>query len=157
MAIEFPWIEDVFGEFIISKVHSMKLLDLNLSFNDTYSVDVLHNDGHFGSLNFDVVSRTPTRELKILNEDSFISWNGNPNGLFTYNLFTNQIEEVVLYDSYEHSDKYADYIVEDAYKDEVNDFFSCVSNHKSSMKYSFSKDIIIQKKIDLIQELGNDL
>lgn len=54
---------------------------LAIDYADNYQLLIKHTSGHQGLLAIDVVSRKAVRNLEIYGEDSYIEWNGQPDGL----------------------------------------------------------------------------
>ncbi len=150
MAIEMPWIIDCFGTIMDVKVFRNRISSLEISYPDCYNIIVLHDTGVQGTLQFDVVSRKAERSLKLIGENIFISWNGTPEGLFEYDYHENIERKIRLYDGVDHLTKYNQTIIENAYYDEVVNFFGVLNNYEVP-KYSFEKDKIVLKLLDQIQ------
>lgn len=150
-AIELPWIFDIFGEAIDFKVIKNKITKLNIDYDDIYSVIFKHKTGHIGVITVDVVSRKAVRNLEIFGENIHVFWEGTPDTLYNFDIDNKQKQFVNLYQKVEHDSKYADNIIEDAYKEEIINFFYVVEN-KAKPCYTFSKDINILKIIDRIEK-----
>ncbi len=103
----------------------------------------------------DLVSRKPVRNLEIINEDFYFSWDGSPTGLEKYNIDDGNPENINLYDEINVEDDYNQTIIENAYLEEIVDFFDAFSNEKSHGKHSFESDKYILNLIDIIEN-GED-
>jgi len=149
-AIELPWLTKVFGT--VKKIQVMKsnLTSLNLDYPDNYSVIFEHVNGSIGTLAVDVVSRKPVRNLEVFNENIYFSWNGSPDGLKVYD--TEQKKDVIieLYDHVDTVEGYSNFIIENAYYNEITTFFEMILNNNKSV-YDFEKDKAILKLIDEIE------
>ena len=79
MAIEFPWLIDVFGD--IKSITSIGSKDskLEIDFPDTYQIMIEHMTGHKGLITIDVVSRKAVRKLELSGENLYITWDGTLN------------------------------------------------------------------------------
>lgn len=149
-AIELPWIFDVFGEVIDFKVIKNKITKLNIDYNDIYFVLFKHKTGHTGVITVDVVSRKAVRNLEIFGENIHIFWEGTPDTLYDLDINNKQKKKINLYQKVEHDSKYADNIIEDAYKEEIINFFDVIEDN-TKQYHNFSKDIDILKIIDKIE------
>ena len=150
MAIEFPWLVGTFGDVIDMRILSDKMTDLHIDYNDNYMIQLTHVDGHKGCLIVDVVSPCAVRKLEIYSENAYLSWNGTPESLSEFNPDTKLLETVTLYEKTEHAEGYTAFVVENAYKNEIKEFFDVVLKNKESL-YGFGQD---QKTLQLINTIG---
>lgn len=137
LAIELPWLQHTFGR--IKRVNAVKttLTNLGLDFPDTYIIQIEHENGNIGSLTVDVVSRQAVRRLEIFNEDLYIRWDGTPDTLYEKNLVTGRLEQVRA-GTYSHENGYNELINEQAYLDEIKEFFDVIKGKKPV--YGFEED-----------------
>lgn len=149
MAIELPWLTETFGEVTEIKAIGDKITDLNIDYNDNYMIQLKHSNGNKGSLIVDVVSPVALRKLEIYSENEYISWNGTPESLSIYNKESNTLENVELSEKTERMEGYSSFVVENAYKNEIKEFFDVVLSGKQPL-YGFEKDKRIIELIDLI-------
>ena len=149
-AVELPWIVDVFGPIRNVKAVKGRTSALNISYADTYLVLIEHEQGHRGALCIDVVCRKAVRNLEIYSENTYIHWNGTPDGLFQYDIEGKTDRQISLYDSVDKLEGYSSTIIEDAYLREIINFFSVVEG-KETPRYSFQKDLKILEIIDQIE------
>lgn len=149
-AIELPWILDVFGD--VKSIHSLhnKTSDLEIEYDDTYQVIIEHATGTIGSLSVDVVSPEAERNLKIWNKDICIEWKGTPETLSLYEKDKDKRSYPELYPEKIHDDNYASFVLENAYYDEIAEFFECIETGKKG-RYSFEKDRRVLELIDKIE------
>lgn len=154
-AIELPWLTKVFGEIESYKVISGKNTDLNIEYNDNYLLLIEHKGGNKGMLAVDVVSRKAVRNLEVYGESLYLTWDGTPAGLKQYNIEGKKEETIDLYESVDKRNEYATFIIENAYKNELEEFFEVVKGKKKA-KYTFEDDL---KILNLISEIegGNSL
>lgn len=152
--IELPWIVKTFGEIVDFKVMKSKISKLELNYNDNYMVMFEHKNGTKGVMCVDVVSRKAVRNLEIYSEDKHIFWDGSPNGLKTYNFKTKTLEDIELYENIVKDSKYASSIIENAYSDEIREFFEIINGTLSTAHHSLEKDKKILGLIDRIE--GNN-
>ena len=90
------------------------------------------------------------RNLEIYSENTYIHWNGTPDGLFQYDIEGKTDRQISLYDSVDKLEGYSSTIIEDAYLREIINFFSVVEG-KETPRYSFQKDLKILEIIDQIE------
>ncbi len=150
MAVEFPWILECFGEVEEIKIFKDKISTLDINFNDSYQIIFKHKNGTIGNISIDVVSRKAVRNLEIYSENSNIIWLGKPDSLEFYNVENKQNENINLYTDIQRQLEYADNIIENAYVEEIIDFFNCIKDNRNSFVYSYQKDL---KVIQLIEQV----
>lgn len=151
MAIEFPWMIDTFGSIKTVKAIKGKYSSLDIDFADTYHIMLEHENGNKGMLIVDVVSRKAVRNLEVSGENLYLTWNGTPDTLNVYDYANKQNENISLYDSVENREGYSAFIIEDAYKSEIENFLNTVAG-KEMAKYSFEQDKKVLSLIDMIEE-----
>ena len=150
MAIEFPWIFEVFGDIQDVQVISSKNSSLDIEYPDTYQIFFIHQGGHHGSIVIDLVSRKPVRNLEIVGEDMYLSWDGTPTGLFLYDYKTKENRNILLYKEINKHSDYNPSVIENAYLSEIENFFAVIEG-KEDAKYSFERDRYILSIIDKIE------
>ncbi len=150
--IDLPWLVETFGEVVSVSAHSDKLSSLEIDYDDTYYVTMRHKSGAKGFLAADVVCPKAVRKFELFGEGLQISWGGNPDTLFEYDVNKKEDKHVNTYVFYEHDKKYSDNIVENAYVDEIINFFDYLENGKTPL-WSFEKD---KKVIDLIEKIDEE-
>lgn len=149
MAIELPWLLRTFGEINDLNVISDKITGLNIEYKDNYMIQLVHENGNKGCLIVDVVSPCAVRNLEVYTENGFLSWNGTPESLKEYDPMTKTLGKVELNEKTEHIDGYREFVVENAYKNEIKEFFDVVlKGHKP--QYGFEQDFCVLKLIDTI-------
>jgi predicted dehydrogenase len=149
-AIELPWLTNTFGN--IREIHTVKnkMSGLDVDYDDNYLLTVQHDTGHKGVLCVDVVSRKPVRMLEVYGENLYLQWDGTPNGLKLFDFDIKKEKTIRMYDEIDQLRDYSQYIVENAYMNEVVAFFDAVKG-KSEPSYSFEKDKEILRIIDEIE------
>lgn len=150
-AIELPWIMNVFGSIRDMVVKKNKISDLDIDYNDNYMLIIEHESGHRGMLSVDIVSRKPVRNLEIIGEYVYISWDGSPLGLKQINIETKEEETFKLYESVEKLDDYSNFVIENAYYSEIETFFDVIENNVEVI-YDFEKDKEVLELIDRIED-----
>lgn len=152
-AIELPWIVDCFGKITAISVSKSKITDLKIDYSDNFIVTVTHENNNKGVLITDLVSRFPVRNLEVLNEEQYYCWDGKPSGLKEWDEVTNKLKEVKLYKNIDKDNSYNETIIEDAYLEEIYDFFKAINAESEHGLYSFSKDAYIINIINKIEEV----
>ena len=150
-AIELPWLVDTFGD--IKAVHSIhrKVSKLEIDYDDSYQVLIEHTSGVMGNLSVDIVTPKAGRDLEIWSEGFHIGWKGTPDTLTRFNNNTKETEDVSLYDQVDRKEGYNQFIVENAYYDELVNFILSVEQ-KEQPRHSFEKDGKILAWIDEIEK-----
>jgi len=149
MAIELPWITGTFGEIETVTTLSDKLTGLNIEYKDNFVIQIQHKNGNKGSLIVDVVSPVAVRKLETYSEGAYISWNGTPDSVAEFDAESKKLVPVTLIEQAEHMEGYSAFVVENAYKNEIREFFNVV-NGDVSAQYGFEQDLKILKLIDMI-------
>ena len=155
LTIELPWIVNTFGEIRQVHVSKNKITDLEVDYPDSFFVNVIHKNGSNGVLIIDLVSRHAVRNLEIINEDGYIQWDGTPEGLKEWNSNSNELDEINLYDEISNQEDYNQTIIENAYLEEIKDFFNTLDSNQRHGLYSFEKDKYILDVIDIIEEIDD--
>ena len=150
MAIELPWLSGAFGEIEKTHVVSDKLTNLNIDFDDNYMIQIDHKNGNKGALIVDVVSPIAVRKFEAYAENKYISWNGTPDSIYEFDSATRKLIHIQLNEVAEHKEGYSAFVVENAYKNEIREFFDVVQNNKKPM-YDFEQD---KRILGIIDTLG---
>lgn len=150
-AIEIPWLVDVFGDIKDVRSIHKKVSKLDVDYDDSYQVLVEHASGVVGNLTIDIVTPKAGRDLEIWSEGFYIGWKGTPDTLTRFDNDTKTAVEIALYDQVEHREGYNQFVVENAYYDELVNFIHSVEK-KENPRYSFEKDKEILAWIDLIEK-----
>lgn len=148
-AIELPWIVGTFGDVEETRVITDRMSSLNICFNDNFLVEIKHNNGNKGILVVDVISPVAVRKLELYSEGKYISWNGTPESLYEFDANDKQLKQVSLREKTEREGGYSAFVVENAYKNEIKEFFDVVENRKTP-SYGFAQDQKLLKLIDFI-------
>lgn len=149
-AVELPWLLCAFGK--VTNMHVLKnnISSLKLGYADQYMVTLEHETGHKGQMIVDVVSRVPVRHFEVFGEDIQLEWRGKPEDLWRSDSNFSSMQLVSFKNSVERVTGYADFVVENAYWDEMKEFFAvCVGEKESS--YSFDDDLYTLSLIDQIE------
>lgn len=151
MAIELPWIIDLFGKVVSTNVMKSKITKLSIDYNDNYIIQLEHENGNKGVLVIDVVSPKAVRKLEIYSEEKYVSWNGTPDSLIEYDRNNKKDVNYRLYDDVDKVEGYSELIVENAYEEEIRAFFNAIRGSEKDMLHTFKKDKEILKLIDSIE------
>lgn len=152
MAIELPWITKTFGKITDVQVKKGKKTKLKIGYNDSYLLLVEHENGTQGTIAVDVVSRKAVRNLEVFGEDLYLTWDGSSNGLKQYDIEKKEEKQVKLYDVVDKQENYAAFIVENAYKNEIQTFLNIISSAGAvKAAHEFSDDLAILNLIDRIE------
>lgn len=150
MTIEFPWLISLFGNVINFTAIPRKMTKLELDYPDSFSIQVIHSSGSIGMISIDVVSRKPVRNMEIYGEDLYLSWDGSPTGLSDYNFHEKKDKNISLYPLIDTQVGYSSFVVENAYRAEIEDFFDTVKTESKAV-YTFKQDKEILQLIDKIE------
>lgn len=150
LAIELPWITETFGGVEYVNVLSDKMTRLNIEYCDNFMIQLRHKNGNKGSLIVDVVSPVAVRKLEIYSEGKYLSWNGTPDSIVEFDSDSKKVVPVSLIEQAEHIEGYSEFVVENAYKNEIREFFNIVEGNVRA-KYGFEQDLEVLKLIDRIE------
>ena len=138
--IDLPWLLDTFGPVKSLHVEKDKISQLEVDYPDSYFVTLRHENGVKGMLAVDVVSPKAVRNFECFGEGLHLFWEGNPRSLYTFDHDKGEKLPVNTYESFEHDSRYSDNIVENAYVDELANFFAVLKGAEQP-RYSFEKDL----------------
>lgn len=150
MAIELPWLCSAFGEIVNSCVMADKMTDLKIDFNDNFIIQLQHENGNKGVLVVDVVSPCAVRRLEAYGENKYLQWSGTPESLMEFDSDEGKLCSVDLDEQTEHQFGYREFVVENAYKNEIREFFDVVYKRKLPI-YGFEQDLRILQVIDSLE------
>ncbi|MBQ5754893.1 MAG: Gfo/Idh/MocA family oxidoreductase [Oscillospiraceae bacterium] len=149
--IDLPWLVDAFGPVVKVTAEKDKISALEVDYPDSYMVTLRHENGVKGMLAVDVVSPKAVRNFECFGEGIHLFWEGNPKALYTFDKATGQKAPVDTYGSFEHDSRYSDNIVENAYVDELTNFFAYLKGEEQP-RWSFEKDEEVIRLIEKIEE-----
>ena len=147
--IDLPWLVDCFGEVTGVHAEKDKISQLEVDYPDSYFVTLRHADGTKGILAADVVSPKAVRNFECFGEGLHLFWEAKPKALYDFDNASGKKRPVNTYASFEHDSRYSDNIVENAYVDELTNFFAVLQG-KQQPRWSFEKD---RQVIDLIEKI----
>lgn len=148
--IDLPWLLDAFGPVTAVTAQKDKLSGLEIDYPDSYFVLLRHANGTKGVLAADVVSPKAVRNFEVFGEGLHLFWEGNPRSLYRYDAETKEKTPVRTYERFEHNARYSDNIVENAYVDEIANFFGVLEG-KETARWSFEKDKAVIELIGKIE------
>ena len=119
--IDLPWLLDAFGDVESVTVQKDTISDLGLPYPDCVTLLLRHKGGVQGVLAADVVSRKAVRSFECFGDGIHLFWEGNPKALYEFKDGDKRF--VNTYASFEHDSRYSDNVVENAYVDELTNFF----------------------------------
>lgn len=146
LAIELPWLTDAFGEIKAVNAVSDKMTELDIDFDDNYCIYIDHEGGNKGVLVVDVVSPLAVRKFDAYAEKEYIAWGGTPDSICEYDPASGRLVKIALTEEAEHREGYSEFIVENAYRNEIAEFFDVVLNGKKQ-QYGFEEDRKILRAI----------
>ncbi|MCR5792626.1 MAG: Gfo/Idh/MocA family oxidoreductase [Lachnospiraceae bacterium] len=149
-AIELPWIIKLFGKIASYQVISSKNTKLPIQYNDNYLLLITHANGNKGVLGVDVVSRKAVRNLEVYGEELYLTWDGTPFGLKEYDIEKKEENNINLYENVDQQDGYASFVIENAYKAELQTFLELTSG-KGKAEHTFEEDLEVLAMIDQIE------
>lgn len=148
--IDLPWLVDCFGPVVSVHTEKDKISALEVDYPDSYFVTLRHANGAKGVLAVDVVSPKAVRNFECFGEGLHLFWEGNPKALFHFDHDTGEKKPVDTYASFEHDSRYSDNIVENAYVDELTNFFGVLAGREQP-RWSFEKDAEVIALIEKIE------
>ena len=150
MAIELPWLTKTFGDVADVRVAGDRMTGLDIAYKDNFMIQLIHENGSKGSLIVDVVSPVAVRKLEVYGEGRYFSWNGTPDSLSEFDPESKMLRPVQLFERPEHMEGYSAFVVENAYKNEIREFFDAAFRGKEPL-YGFEQD---RKVLELIDRIG---
>ena len=147
--IDLPWLLDAFGDVEKMTVQTDSISDLGLPYPDCATLLLHHKSGAQGVLAADVVSRKAVRNFECFGDGLHLFWEGNPKALYEFRDGDKQF--VDTYASFEHDSRYSDNIVENAYVDELANFFGVLKGTETP-RWSFEKDLAAIDLMDAVEQ-----
>ena len=144
--IDLPWLLDAFGDVTAMAVQKDTISDLGLPYPDCVTLLLRHASGAQGVLAADVVSPKAVRNFECFGDGLHLFWEGNPKALYEFRGGEKQV--VDTYTAFEHDSRYSDNIVENAYVDELTNFFEVLQG-KAQPRWSFEQDLRLMPLLDL--------
>ncbi len=153
LGIDLPWLLDAFGPADPAgvTVRTDTISALGLPYPDCATLLLRHRGGAQGVLVADVVSPKAVRSFECYGEGLHLFWEGNPKALYEFK--GGEKRPVDTYASFEHDSRYSDNIVENAYVDELANFFAVLKGEEAP-RWSFEQDRAAIAIMDRVQAQG---
>lgn len=151
LGIDLPWLLDAFGPWEQASCEVHTVSGLGLPYPDTATLLLRHRGGTQGVLVADVVSPKAVRNFECFGDGVHLFWEGNPKALYEFR--DGDKHFVDTYGQFEHDPRYSDNIVENAYVDELLNFFA-VLRGTAKPRWSFEKDMAAIGLMDAVQHAG---
>ena len=151
--VELPWLLRAFGDIANISVTRYKMSSLELQYPDTYYVLIEHKSGTVGQMMVDVVTRVPVRHFEVFGETLQLEWRGKPEEVWTARPDYSAMQRVDIFGTPLRQADYHDFIVEDAYYEEIREFF-CTIEGKFRPSYTFEDDLRTLQIVDQILGAG---
>ena len=151
LGIDLPWLLDAFGPVESLTVQVDSISDLGLPYPDCATLLLRHASGAQGVLAADVVSPKAVRNFECFGDGLHLFWEGNPKALYRFENGEKQF--VDTYGDFTHDPRYSDNIVENAYVDELANFFAVLQGREAP-RWSFEKDRAAIALMDQVQAAG---
>lgn len=135
--IDLPWLLDAFGPVTGLTVQKDHISKLKILYSDCVTLLLRHGNGAQGVLAADVVSPQAVRSFECFGEGLHVFWEGNPKALYRFE--NGERRAVDTYTDFTHDARYSDNIVENAYVDELTNFFGVLAGRESP-RWSFEQD-----------------
>lgn len=145
--IDLPWLLDAFGAVQSFTAQKATLSDLGLPYPDSVTLLLRHQNGAQGVLAADVVSPKAVRNFECFGDGLHLFWEGNPKALYQFKDGEKQF--VDTYGDFTHDPRYSDNVVENAYVDELANFFAVLRGAEKP-RYSFERDLDAIRLMDAI-------
>ena len=130
-----------------------KMTELSIDYSDNYMIQIKHANGNKGTLIVDVVSPVAVRRLESYSENKYIQWSGTPDSLYEYDEASDTLKAVELNEIEEHRAGYRAFVVENAYRNEIQEFMDVVLKGTEQL-YGFEEDLMILRLIDRVEALN---
>ena len=148
LGIDLPWLLDAFGPVEHLTVQCDSISGLGLPYPDCATLMLRHASGVQGVLAADVVSPKAVRNFECFGDGLHLFWEGNPKALYEFR--DGDKQPVDTYTSFEHDSRYSDNIVENAYVDELANFFGVLKGTEAP-RWTFEKDLAAIDLMDAVE------
>ncbi len=152
LAIDLPWIVSAFGDITAVTARKSRNTGLDIRYPDNYLILLEHASGAKGVFAADVVSRKAVRHFEAYGEHLHLSWDGEPETLFDYDIDARQDRPVLLEDASEHVEGYASFVTENPYREEIDAFLRQMAEPDYRPAWDFDKDGTVLGWIDEIEK-----
>ena len=152
LAIDLPWIVSAFGDIAAVTARKSRNTGLDIRYPDNYLILLEHASGAKGVFAADVVSRKAVRHFEAYGEQLHLSWDGEPETLFDYDIAARQDRPVILEDASEHVAGYASFVTENPYREEIDAFLRQIAEPDYRPAWDFDRDGTVLGWIDEIEK-----
>ena len=145
---ELEWLTWIFGD--INKISCMKgkISNLKVDIDDVYQLIFQFKSGIIGHLLVDVISRSPTRIIRIVGEKGTVYWDWMED---IVRLFDSNKEKWFEFEEKKGFKENGYVAKENMYIDEINNFINAI-NGKEKYIYSLEEDFKILKLLEAVEE-----
>ncbi|MDL2252533.1 Gfo/Idh/MocA family oxidoreductase [Ruminococcaceae bacterium OttesenSCG-928-I18] len=148
--IELPWLLTAFGPVEGLFAQRDKISSLEITYPDSWFVTLRHESGAKGFVAADVVSPKPVRNFEVYGEGLHLFWEGTPGSLAKWDGEKKEKVRLETYEEIEQDKRYSDNIVENAYLEEILNFYGVIAG-KEAARWSFAKDLVALRLIDQME------
>lgn len=138
---ELQWLIWIFGEVVELKIMKDKLSSLDMDAEDVCQLIIRFESGVLGHLLIDVVSRTPTRKMRVVGEEGSIEFDYYDNSISIFK--GNTVSKQKFYHS------------KDMYLEEMRAFVNGIKN-KKQYSYTLEEDFKTLKMVEEVWKNEND-
>jgi predicted dehydrogenase len=158
LGIELPWLLSAFGSVESLSAEHTTLSSLDLPYPDSSFITLRHKNGCTGFLAADVVSPKAVRHFEAFGDSLHIFWEGRPDSLSVFSPESKTLIPIDTYANAQHDSRYSDNIIENAYVDEIQNFFDVLEHRQAPFacvpakpRWSFRQDLEAIKIMDSIE------
>lgn len=149
---ELSWLTPLFGPVSNIKAHHNQLSNL-ADIDDIYLLQIQHQNGIFGQLLVDVLSRTPTRYMRITAEKGSLIWDASLNQIQVYTI-EKQAWEIISLATGTVEKEYIN--PEEPYQKEIKTFLTCIQQNQQP-HYTLAHDRAILKLLYAAEHNAKEL
>lgn len=144
---ELSWLTWVFGPIDQIKAYKNRVGQLPIEIDDIYLLQLKHQSGIFGQLMVDVLSRSPTRYLRITAEKGHLIWDDAAREIHLHHI----ADGLQIFKLSEGTKEKFYINPEEPYQNEIKSFLNCVE-HQKTPAYSLKDDKIILNLLYMAEE-----
>lgn len=134
---ELNWLTWILGDIIEISCMKGKISNLDVDIDDVYQVIFKYKNGVLGHILVDVVSRVPTRKLRIIGEEGTIEWDWNEDAV---RLFDLNKKDWISFKEKEGLREEGYVAKEDMYIKEIENFLDAIKGNRNYI-YSLEEDL----------------
>lgn len=148
---ELEWLTWIFGDIEKLSCIKGKISDLRVDIDDVYQLIFQFQKGAIGHLLIEVISRTPTRILRVVGDKGTIEWNWIDDIVRVYNVRKKKWIEIKEQKGFKEKGYVAK---ENMYIDEIENFLQAIQMEKQ-YPYSLEEDFHILKLLEIAETSSN--